>query len=298
MSNKLGIKLNYTPTYTPQANGLCERQNSTVKTALKAALIQMGEEHKENWYDFLPWILLMKRVAFQDRIKCSPSMLTYGMNLAIPGDLLTDPGEPYSEPQLQELINKLQRNDNNPAAQTKQPHQELVPEPPDNISHVYTRQHKAQGLEAPYAGPFAVVSRPSRSTVKIKVGLTKTGEVRHEVRHWRDLKVAHMRSDAQEAERPKRGRPSKISKPAESGTTSTNEVNKVSREAIVSPNVNKDSNEGGKPKRSTRNPNPVYVDSIVTGPPPQLAFPHKPQAWSASPEDIRAINEGIGRLGG
>ena len=93
MSQKLGIKLNYTPTYSPQTNGLIERQNSTIKTSLKAALIQMGEEHKENWYNFLPWILLMKRTAYQADLQASPSMLCYGTNPMVPGDLLREPGD-------------------------------------------------------------------------------------------------------------------------------------------------------------------------------------------------------------
>ena len=93
MQNKLGVQLKYTPLYTPQSNGLCERQNSTLKTSLKAALIKMGEEYKTGWYDYLPWILLLKRVSFQKELQTSPSILTYGMNPAIPGDLLRDPGE-------------------------------------------------------------------------------------------------------------------------------------------------------------------------------------------------------------
>ena len=42
MQNKLGVQLNYTPLYSPQSNGLVERQNSTIKTSLKAALVKMG----------------------------------------------------------------------------------------------------------------------------------------------------------------------------------------------------------------------------------------------------------------
>ena len=76
MSSKLGVQLNYTPLYSPKTNGLAERQNSTLKTSLKAALMKMGDEYKDKWYDFLPWILLMKRVAFQKELKTSPSVLT------------------------------------------------------------------------------------------------------------------------------------------------------------------------------------------------------------------------------
>ena len=118
MQQKLGIKLNYTPLYSPQTNGLVERQNSTLKTSLKAALVQMGDDYKENWFDFLPWILLMKRAAFQKELDASPALLTYGTNLAIPGDVLRDPGDQYSKPELEELVKYLSKVNNQPPRPT------------------------------------------------------------------------------------------------------------------------------------------------------------------------------------
>ena len=51
----------------------------------------------------------------------------------------------------------------------------------------------------------------------------------------------------------------------------------------------------GRPKRSTRNPNPQYIDSIeISGPPPHLGSPfHRPKAWSASTADLASINNSI-----
>ena len=84
-----------------------------------------------------------------------------------------------------------------------------VPELPQNISHVYTRQHDVKGLGARYAGPFPVISKPSRTTIEIKVGTNKDGSDRREIRHLSDIKIAYLREDAAVAERPKRGRPPK-----------------------------------------------------------------------------------------
>ena len=174
MQDKLGIKMNYTPLYSPQANGLIERQHQTIKTSLKAAMIQMGEKYGDKWFDYLPWILLKKRVSFQKELGASPAMLTYGTQLAVPGDLLRDPGDPLSKPQLEELVEFMHKVDNqNPKPTTKQPHQEIVPEPPLTVTHVYTKQHKTTGLQPSYCGPFPVIERLSRSTVKIRVGFTK-----------------------------------------------------------------------------------------------------------------------------
>ena len=169
MSNKLGIKLSYTPTYSPQTNGLIERQNSTIKTSLKAALIQMGEEHKENWYNFLPWILLMKRTAYQADLKASPAMLTYGSNLTIPGDLLRQPSD-LSGPDLENLANFMQKVNNKPPIQTSTKPQTLVEPPPLSVKHVYTKQHQTTGLQAHYEGPFLVAEQVSRSVMKLEGG--------------------------------------------------------------------------------------------------------------------------------
>ena len=184
---KMGIQLNYTPLYSPQSNGLIERQHATIKTSLKAALVQMGEDYKDKWFDFLPWVLLMKRTSFQKELGTSPSFLCYGMNPAIPGDLLRDPGEPFSEPEIKQLVEYMGKHNNKLPNPTTKPNQTIVPEPPTSITHVYTKQHNTTGLEAPYCGPFPIVERPSRSTVKIKVGLTKSGEPSYELTNHEKL---------------------------------------------------------------------------------------------------------------
>lgn len=304
MESKLGIKLNYTPTYSPQSNGLVERQHSTLKTSLKAALVEMGEKYQDRWYDFLPWILLMKRCSYQKELNASPAMLTYGTNLSIPGDLLRDPGEPFNEDELKNLVDFMAKTNNMEAKQTTKPKQVEVEEPPETVTHVYTRQHNTTGLQAPYCGPFPIVSRPSRSQVKIKVGLTKGGLPRYELRSWRDLKVAPVDpDDVQEASRPNRGRKPASAKAQAEETFDTSgeseadfnpevKINKAETPEtnITSQQIKTNSNVGGK--RSTRNPNPVYVASI-TGPPDKLGFPAKPVTWSASPADLEFINASI-----
>ena len=53
------------------------------------------------------------------------------------------------------------------------------------------------------------------------------------------------------------------------------------------------SNVGAKPKRSTRNPNPIYVDGVsFTGPPSTKPF-KSPHMWSASPDELKIINDSI-----
>ena len=57
-------------------------------------------------------------------------------------------------------------------------------------------------------GPFPIISRPSNTTVKVRVGYTKSGEAREEVHHWENCRIANLRPNQDVAERPKRGRPS------------------------------------------------------------------------------------------
>ena len=275
----------------------------------------MGDSYKENWFDFLPWVLLKKRASFQKELGTSPAMLTYGTNLAIPGDLLRDPGEPLTEPELQELVKYMGKQDNLLPHPTTKVSQQEVPEPPLSVTHVYTRQHKATGLQCPYVGPFPIVDRVSRSQVKIRVGFDVRNQPKYEIRNWRDLKICDP-PEGEEASRPKRGRPPKNPQTPATNLTSLPDASVRTEVENSNDSVNKTGNsaktrsteiktnppniqiEGGKrPIRSTRNPMPAYIDS-VTGPPPNLGFPPRapdwsPEPWSASPLDLADLNHRI-----
>ena len=257
----------------------------------------MGEKYKDKWYDFLPWILLMKRTSYQKQLGASPAMLTYGTSLAVPGDLLRDPGLPFSEPELEELVKYMGQHDNKPPIQTDIPPQEPIPEPPLSVTHVYTKQYKTPGLSPSFVGPFPIEERISRSQVKIRVGYNIKNEPRFEIRNWKDLKICEVPPDITEASRPKRGRPSKASAPSEAdnATDESVVVNKLpaneARQNQKPQQTSSCENSNGGGKRSTRNPNPVYVASI-TGPPPRLGFPRQ-KAWSASASELEEINRSI-----
>ena len=310
MQAKLGIQMNYTSLYSPQTNGPIERQHSTLKTSLKAAMIQMGDTYQDKWYDYLPWILLMKRISFQEELGTSPAVLCYGTNLAVPGDLLRDPGEPLSEPEIKELVKYMGKQNAKLPHPTHKPEQTLVPEPPATVTHVYTKQHNVTGLQAPYTGPFPVVDRPTRSTVKIKVGESITGQPRYEIQNWRDLKIGHLAQDAPEASRPKRGRPSKPVTGQADTSNSTDEseaasakINKPvappTRSVNTELNARENSNNLRRSSRATRNPAPLYVDSVsfpvTTGPPPELGFPldRSKLYWSPSQNELEELNRQI-----
>ena len=83
------------------------------------------------------------------------------------------------------------------------------PEQIQNATHVYVKLDKSTPLSPRYAGPYPIVSRPSRTTVTVKEGTYVSGIPKLSTYHWETVKIAHMREGQKDAERPKRGRPSK-----------------------------------------------------------------------------------------
>ena len=301
---------------------MLERQHQGLKNSLKAALLDMGHTHQDRWYDFLPFVLLGRRVAYQPDIQASASELTFGKNVTIPGQLLMNQ-ETLTEEQPSVELLKLVRSKTD--TETRQPSRHCPPERPmppipENIKQVYTKQHQTTGLQPSFEGPFRVEERTSRSVWKIEVGTYKDGRKRYEYRHVNDLKFAHPKSLAAPIERPKLGRPATVQSDSSNSTEVTpsrqpsNPVNNQLRRQLQLPEPphqtrTVDSKQSGnnhetsipecqlpalpaesgkiqnRPKRSTRNPNPLYVDSL------RLQAP--PRAWSASESDLKWLNESI-----
>ena len=75
-----------------------------------------------------------------------------------------------------------------------------------NVTHVYVKVDKLDSLYPKFEGPYRVMSRPSRSTVEVKIGVFKSGETHTLTFHWSLCKPAFMREDATEGSRPMLGR--------------------------------------------------------------------------------------------
>ena len=82
-----------------------------------------------------------------------------------------------------------------------------MPKETENAEFVYVEIDNPQNLGVKFAGPFPIISRPTNTTVTIRVGYTKEGLAREETHHWSRLRVAHLRPDAEPAVRPRLGRP-------------------------------------------------------------------------------------------
>ena len=287
MQNSLGIEIHHTPIYWPQGNGLIERSHRTLKDKIKAQLEEMGQNFQDKWIQALPWALLGQRTAFNKDLGTSSSELTFGTQIQVPGTLLQDIGEENSS--ITDILQKLHVKNNRLAVPTSTNPQKEI-DPPQKVSHVYARQHETRGLQTRYRGPFKVISRPSRTTLEIKVGVNKDGSDRTELRAWADCKQAYLRDDAVEAERPKRGRPKKdpenIQSPDEPLT-----VEKALLPEVKQQPYNLRPRASRVVSKIDLVPTPAE-QTKVTGPPPFYGF-RQQNAWSATPEQLDFINKSI-----
>ena len=313
---KLNIEVTYSPLYRPQAVGMLERQHRSLKDSLKAAIEDMGQKYQDKWMDFLPLVLLGRSASLQPDIGASPSEMTFGTNVKIPGQLLSDLTDKDSVESLKNLLHETKKNTLRAVSQPSRhnPPERPLPGIPDGVTHVYTKQHQTTGLQTAFQGPFPLVEKLSKSTVKIEVGVFKNGDKRYEVRHLNDLKFAHPESLAAPASRPALGRkptslaggqsstggsgsvttpsnnfPSTTSKQPVVGNSAagnhetSNPISRVPASVVVSglpvATGAPPSPAFTRPVRATRNPCPQYVDAI----------------WVASKQDLDEINRSISR---
>ena len=75
-----------TSAYHPQSNGLCERQNRTVKNSL----VKVLEEKPKEWLNIIDGILFAHRVSMHYSAKYSPFFLMYNRHPILPIDIKYD----------------------------------------------------------------------------------------------------------------------------------------------------------------------------------------------------------------
>ena len=204
-----GVEVRFTPAYHAATNGAIERKHQDLKNSLKAVLLQMGTDHRDQWYKSLPWVLLGQRVRFQPNLDASSAQMVLQMSPKIPGQLLGEPGPPLNSSQTRALLDQLYKMSDRPPVPTSGKRIFKDISKTENATHVYVKVDKPLALQPKWEGPYKIISRPSRSTVEVKIGVFKNGELRKSVYHWSSCKVAYLRPEAEEGQRPKLGRPSK-----------------------------------------------------------------------------------------
>ena len=169
----------------------------------------MGDKHQERWMDFLPYVLLGKKVTYQPDLGTSAAELTLGGSPVLPGVVVPDVN-PSERKSNHELLKTLQTKASVPAVpMSRHSGPPEVYEPPDfhSATHVYIKIDKPNNLGEKWQGPFIIVDRPTNTTVTIRVGYDKDGFPRLECHHWNNCRIAYLHPDVQDAQRPQRGRP-------------------------------------------------------------------------------------------
>ena len=160
-----GIKSHFTTAYHPESNGLVERFHRR----LKESMIALGSEEPNEWFWRLPCSLLAIRTTLKPDLGASPADIVYGEGLAVPGTLLST--QPLSEEeraqQHQNFLNNLRLEVARlqPTATSTHRHPRIhIPNELQTASHVMVRKGGIQpSFNAPYSGPFRVISRQENS---------------------------------------------------------------------------------------------------------------------------------------
>ena len=73
-----------TSRYRPQADGLVERYNRTLKSMLRS----FCDSEKSDWDNHLPYVMMAYRATVHEGTKCTPNMLMFGREVKLPVDIM------------------------------------------------------------------------------------------------------------------------------------------------------------------------------------------------------------------
>nr|XP_042913063.1 uncharacterized protein LOC122273070 [Parasteatoda tepidariorum] len=191
LAKNFGIRLSYTTSYHPQANGMIERWHRVLKPSIMC-------HTSIHWTFALPAVLLGLRSVYREDLGCSPAELVYGENLRLPGQFFTSSEiEKVDNMFLQKLNRHLQDLNPVPTSSHDKRHvfifKDLVA-----CTHVFLRVNTVKPtLHTPYTGPYEVYSRNDKTfTIRIK-GKNCVVSIDR-------VKPAHLLSDSSDLAEPKR----------------------------------------------------------------------------------------------
>ena len=161
----IGVKVQHTTSYNPEANGIIERFHRTLKTAIAATTVE------KNWANKLPWVMLSLHATPHAALRASPSEVVFGKCPRVPADILPTP-DPGCTP---EAITKAAQQFM-PPKQTYSSALRKIRVPPQlsKCPFVYERvdSHRSP-LTPTYTGPYPVVERADKA-FKINKNSTDT----------------------------------------------------------------------------------------------------------------------------
>ena len=155
VTTSLGIKLQHTTAYNPEANGVIERYHRTLKTALASSCID------EDWSKKLPWVLLSLRATPHAALGASPAEAVFGKCLRLPLDILPTPDPGSSPREVARITENFM-----PPRQTYADTLRKVRIPPDLNTNPFVYEqidNHRPPLTPCYAGLFPVLRRQDKA---------------------------------------------------------------------------------------------------------------------------------------
>ena len=154
-----GITLTQTTSYHPQSNGLVERCNRDIKTAL------IAQNNPTHWVDNLPLVLLALKAQYKEDLRCTSAEMMFGQTLRLPGELLDPPKATHlPDPQnyVQSLRNYLSTKTYTPP-RIPNNNTDKLDKDLNTCTHVYVRIDAVKpSLTRPYLGPFKIIKRSKK----------------------------------------------------------------------------------------------------------------------------------------
>lgn len=163
LSSLLGTTHLHTTAYHPAANGMVERFHRQFKAAIRCY-------QNSRWTEVLPTILLGIRSAWKEDLKATSADLVYGESLRLPGEFLSPSADSRDTAVFIKELRDHFRNVGPTAGSRHGDQRIFIYKDLAHCKYVFLRRDSAKAiLQAPYDGPFEVLSR-SDKLVTIKIG--------------------------------------------------------------------------------------------------------------------------------
>lgn len=210
-AQRLGIKLNFTTSHNPQADGQVERVNRTLAEKVSAVF----NEYPTSWEEMLPMIEFAYNNTYQATIKATPFLAAYAFHPRFVGMLnpiepsVRDPfGRENPGKGQQALLDRILRSaevireivTRNIAAEQerisiKENGKKLAPvfKVGDQVlldNSAFVKPIKGQKFQFKWYGPFEITEKISENNYRLA---TRTGTVKHDVYNVKVLKPYHNR---------------------------------------------------------------------------------------------------------